>query len=90
MGEDAETVRVWLVERSYGADEDLVTLVYATTDGKRHFRKQLSHNMLWDREITAAREVDPDRLEAVPAGDREQFADEASRMAQRHDPDDTV
>ena len=39
MGEGTE--RVWLVERSYGADEDLVTLVYATADGELHLQKQL-------------------------------------------------
>jgi hypothetical protein len=86
----ADTERVWLVRRSYGADEDLVTLVYATADGRRQLKKQLSHNMLYGTEITAARDVPVDRLESVPDDERDEFADEASRMAERHDPDEAV
>lgn len=84
------TERLWLVDRQYG-DENLVTLVYATTDGERHLRKQLSHAMLRSRPVTAAIEVPADRVEPVPAsGERERFATEAARMAERHDPDDEV
>jgi hypothetical protein len=86
-----DTERVWLVERSYGTDEDLVTLVYATTDGERHLTKQLSHRMLRGRDVTAARNVDADRLETV--GDtetRDRYATEATRMAEGHDPDEIV
>ena len=86
----AETERTWLVERSYGGDEDLVTLVYATHDGRRYLKKQLSHNMLYGKEITAAREIPAERLEAVPDDDRERYATEAARMAEKHDPDDVV
>lgn len=87
----AETERVWLVERTYGSDEDLVILEYATTDGTRHLRNQFSHRMLYDREITAARDVDPDRLEDVTDPEtRERYAEEASRMAAEFDPEDTV
>lgn len=88
MGE--ETERCWLVERSYGGDEDLVTLVYATHDGRRYLKKQFSHNMLYGTEITAARETPTDRLEPAPDEDRKRYATEATRMAEKHAPDDVV
>lgn len=88
MGEEESTC--WLVERSY-SDKGLVTLVYATPDGERHVRMQRSSNMLQSSGVTAAREVDPEKLVPVddPA-DRERYATEAERMADRHDPDDEV
>jgi hypothetical protein len=86
----ADTEQVWLVKRSYGADEDLVTLVYATPDGTRQLKKQLSHSMLYGTDVTAARDVPVDRLEAVPESDQEEYANEASRMAERHDHDEAV
>jgi hypothetical protein len=87
----AEETRVWLVERSYGHDEDLVTLVYATTDGRKQLKQQLSHNMLYGKEITAAREESPEDLDDVKDEEtRERFATEATRMAEKHDPDDEV
>jgi len=87
---DEETERVWLVERSYGRGEDIVTLVYATPDGARVLKRQLSYRMLQGKEITAAREVDSGRLETVSEADREAYAEEAERMMERHDPDDPV
>ncbi|MXR50592.1 hypothetical protein GRX03_03075 [Halovenus sp. WSH3] len=88
---DDEAVRVWLVERSYGSDEDLVTLVFATTDGRYQLKKQLSHNMLYGKTITAAREEPPENLDEVKdAETRERYASEASRMAEEHDPDEAV
>ncbi len=85
------TETVWLVERSYGHDEDLVTLVYATTDGSLHNKKQLSHNMLYGKTITAAKELPAENLEAVTdADDQERYATEAARMVEKHDPDDAV
>jgi hypothetical protein len=87
----AETERVWLVKRTYGSDEDLVELVYATPDGSRYLQKQFSHAMLYGRDVTAAREVESDRLEAVPDEEtRERYAQEAARMAEDFDPDDAV
>lgn len=86
-----ETVQTWLVERSYGNDEDLVTLVYATADGERQLTKQLSHRMLMGREITAGRQISPDRLEAVDDEEtRERYRAEAARMVDSHDPDEAV
>lgn len=85
------TQQVWLVERSYSNDEDLVTLVFATTDGEHQLKKQLSHNMLYGKTITAAREEDPENLDAVKNSEiKERYATEATRMAEKHDPDDEV
>ena len=87
----AEEERVWLVERSYGNDEDLVTLVFATTDGERQLKKQLSHNMLYGKTITAAREEPAENLDEVKDEEtRQRYANEASRMAERHEPADEV
>jgi len=84
----ADTERVWLVERTY-TDKGMVTLVYATPDGGRHLRRQLSEQMLTRTEVTAGMDVDPDRLQ--PTHDEgERYATEASRMADQHDPDDVI
>jgi len=85
-----ETEQVWLVEREY-SDKGLVTLVYATTDGERSITQQRSSQMLSRQDVTAATEVEPDRLEPVEADDlQERYANEATRMTDRHDPDDAV
>lgn len=83
------TERVWLVEREY-TDKGLVTLVYASTDGRRHRQQQRSERMLMRSDVTAGQDVDSDRLEATPESERERYAAEASRMAETHDPDDPV
>ena len=83
----ADEVRVWLVEREF-TDKGLVTVVYATTDGESHLLRQASTNQL--REVTAARDVAPDRLEPTDGDDVERYAVEATRMAGRHDPDEVV
>ncbi|AWB27035.1 hypothetical protein [Halococcoides cellulosivorans] len=85
----SEAVRCWLVERDY-YDEDLITLVYATLDGRRQLTQQKSATLLRQQSITAAKSVDSDRLEPVSDGDRDRYASEAERMADRHDPDDEV
>ncbi|MFB6073714.1 MAG: hypothetical protein ABEJ89_01730 [Haloarculaceae archaeon] len=85
----AET-RCWLVERDYW-DEDLVTLVYATPDGERAVTLQLSTTLLVQDPPTAARTVADEDLERVAdPDDRARYAREASRVAERHDPDDEV
>jgi hypothetical protein len=91
MTESEETVRCWLVERSSYGDERVVTLVYATPEGDRQLTKQLSTNLLLQKAVTAATDVEPGRLEPVEdAETRERYAAEASRMADRHDPDEEV
>ena len=83
--------RLWLVERTY-TDKGLVSLLYATTDGERSLHKQRSMNMLRQgADVTAAVEAGPENLESVDdAETRERYADEATRMADQHDPDDAV
>jgi hypothetical protein len=86
----SEPERVWLVEREY-SDKGLVTLVYATTGGERAITQQRSQQMLTRMDVTAATDVEPDRLEPVEDDDRrERYAHEAQRMAERHDPEEAV
>jgi hypothetical protein len=86
-----DSEQLWLVDRTY-TDKGLITLVYATTDGKRCLQKQRSMTMLQQgADVTAATEADPEDLESVDDPEtREQYADEATRMADQRDPDETV
>ena len=54
-----DSIRVWLVERTYSDDEqNLVILVYATLDGKHYYRKERALTSFDDiRDTTAAIEV---------------------------------
>jgi hypothetical protein len=81
------STRVWLVERSVD-DRGLLTLVYATPDGERALRLERSPHTLG--EVTAAMDVDPDRLGPVEAERRERYSREAARVADRNDPDATL
>ena len=90
---DGDTVRVWLVERTYSdAEQNLIILTDATTDGSRYFRKERALTSFGDvRETTAAVEVEPSNLGAVDDEDeRAQYAAEAQRMAEVHDPADVI
>ena len=94
-GGEAENgrVTVWLVERTYSDDEqNLIILVYATTDGRRYLRKERAlPSFTTERTTTAGLVVSPDRLGTV--GDettREQYATAAKRMADEHEPDDEM
>jgi len=84
-----ETVQCWLVERDF-YDEDLVTLVYATPDGARHVTQQRSTALLMKEQVTAAIEVEPNRLTPVDPDNRDRYAREVDRMAENHRPDDAV
>jgi hypothetical protein len=90
-GNGTETVRAWLVERSYD-DRNLITLVYATPDGTRALRKEQSATVMHQQgsRVTAAVDVARDALAPVDDSDVERYADEAKRMRARHDPDDEV
>jgi len=91
MPESEATVQCWLVERSSFGDERMVTLVYATTDGEYQLTKQLSTNLLMRTAVTAARDVQRERLVTVDdAETRERYATEAQRMADTHEPDEEV
>jgi hypothetical protein len=90
--EDGDPVRVWLVERTYSDDEqNIIILIYATPDGRRYYRKERALTSFTDvRDTTAAVDVDPDNLGSVESQKREQYATEAQRMAETHDPDDVI
>jgi hypothetical protein len=83
-------VRTWLVERSYDS-RNLITLVYATPDGKRAQTRELSSSMLDRIPVTAARDVDPDDLASVDdEARRERYRTEAERVRENNDPDDEI
>ena len=93
MSASEETVRVWLVERTYSDDEqNLIILTYATPDGEQYFRKERALTSFSDvRETTAAVDADPANLGAVDDEElRAQYAAEATRMAEKHDPGDAI
>lgn len=93
MPTGTEDVRVWLVERTYSDDEqNLIILVYATTDGERYFRKERALTSFTDaRDTTAALVVDPDNLGTVDEKDvQKRYAAEATQMADEHEPDDPI
>ena len=82
--------RLWLVERSYD-DRNLISFVYATTNGEYQLRKELSMTLLQQRgPQTAAIEADKSDLNEVDESDRERFATEAQKMAADHEPDDEI
>lgn len=82
----SETVRTWLVERTY-TDRDLVVLTYATPDGERAFTRELASSALDGTSVTAAKDVELDRLSSVEdADDRERYAHEAERVQENNDP----
>lgn len=82
-----ETVQCWLVERTYD-DKGLIRLVYAPTDGSGQYVTERAAAAGVD--ATAAMEVDPEKLGPIDEANRERYEGEAERMAERHDPDDSV
>lgn len=90
---DTNDVRVWLVERTYSNDEQILTiLTSATITGDRYFRKERALTSFTDaRGTTAALDVDATDLGSVDERDlRSQYAAEATRSAEKHDPDDPI
>lgn len=88
-----DRVRVWLVERTYSDDElNVVVLVYATPDGSRYLRKERALTSFADvRDTTAAIDAPPENLGRIDDREtRDRYAAEATRMRDRHDPDDLV
>jgi len=89
----SDSVRVWLVERTYSDDEqNLIILTYATTDGERDLRKERALTSFGDhRETRVSLEADPGNLGTVDDPEtREQYAREATTMAEEHDPNDSL
>ncbi|MFB6089910.1 MAG: hypothetical protein ABEJ97_02520 [Halobellus sp.] len=90
--DDAGTVRCWLAERTY-TDRGLVDMVYATPDGSRVRRKQVSTTVMRQRGSGTAAAVDVDRDDLEPVDDeatRERYAAEVERVREQHDPDDEI
>lgn len=83
--------RLWLVERDYD-DRNLISFVYATTDGDQQLRKELSVTLLRQRgrPVTAAIDVDDEELSPVDPDDRSRYRDAAQQMQASHDPDDEI
>jgi hypothetical protein len=91
MSEDS--VRAWLVERTYSDDEqNLIILVYATPDGEQYLRKERALTSFDDdRPTTAAIDVDVEKLGRVSDSEtRERYAQAASELAADCDPDDEL
>lgn len=84
---DMTEERVWLVEREVDS-RDLLTLTYATPDGSRAYTRTLSAHVV--DEVTAAKDVETAELETVDDGVVDRYAEEATRMQERHDPEDVV
>ncbi len=86
----ADTERLWLVERDYG-DESLVELVYATPDGSQCVVKHFSVQLLRSKEITAAIDVDREKLETVGnEATRERYAAEVERVREQYGADEAI
>lgn len=89
-----DAARVWLVERTYGDDEqNMIILTYATPDGTRDFRKERALTSFTGdhRETSVSLAVDPDNLGSVDdAETRARYASEVERMREQHDPDDSL
>ena len=89
---DNDTVRCWLVERTY-TDRGLVDMVYATPEGSHVRRKQLSTTIMRQRGSGTSAAVDVERTDLDPVDDetvRERYAAEVERMREQYDPDDEV
>ncbi|WP_313695606.1 hypothetical protein [Halorarum halobium] len=89
----ADERRLWLVERTYGDDElNLIILVYATPDGSRYVRKERALTSFADERPTRASITVPrhDLGDVTDESERQRYAEEASRMAAAHDPDDHI
>ena len=86
-----ETIRVWMVERGY-TNRDLITLVYATPDGERAVHNErAAATMGGGSGVSAARDIDPDRLEPVAEEETiERYRQEAERTIENYDPDETI
>jgi hypothetical protein len=89
-----DEIRAWLVERTYSDDEqNLVILVYATTDGERYLRKERALTSFTGpaRDTYAATDAPAENFgDVTDSEERERYAAEARRMATQHDPTDTV
>jgi hypothetical protein len=88
-----ETVRVYLVERTYSDDEqNIVITTYATPDGEQYYRREqaLTSFSGEDPGTPVSMTVDPSNLGTVDPENRETYAAEAGRIAEEYDHDARV
>lgn len=88
-----ESIRVWLVERTFSDDEqNIVIEIYATIDGRRYLRRERAlTTFTGGHETRAALDVEADDLARVGDQDRrDRYAIEASRMRREHAPEDEI
>jgi len=79
-----EGVQVWLVEREYAADRDLIRLRYATIDGEQYVQYEQAATHAPD-DPDHGREVEGSKLvEVADADTRERYQREAERVAEGH------
>jgi hypothetical protein len=93
MPEPDDSVRVWLVERTFSDDEqNIIVHIYATPDGTQYYREERAITSVSNaRETTAAVDVSPHNLGTVEEPDtRERYATEAERMRDEYAPDDVI
>lgn len=83
----SDTIQCWLVERTYD-DKGLIRLVYAPPDGSGQFITERA--AATGADATAAIEVDPEKLDPVEKENTDRYENEAARMAERHDPDESI
>ncbi|MGQ4556694.1 hypothetical protein [Halobellus sp. GM3] len=90
--DDGDSVRCWLVERTY-TDRGLVDMTYATPDGSHVRRKQVATTIMRQRGTGTTAAASVDRSDLEPVDDdamRERYAAEVERMREQHDPDEEV
>ncbi|WP_122090793.1 hypothetical protein [Halalkalicoccus subterraneus] len=82
-----ETLQCWLVERTYD-DKGLIRLTYVPTDGSGQYVTERA--AATGPDATAAMEVESENLGPIDGANAERYESEAERMAERHDPDDSI
>jgi hypothetical protein len=88
----SDTERVWLVFREY-TDKGLLSLTYATPDGRRDYRKERALTSFTGpgRATSVSLEMEPANLGTInDEATRERYAQEVERMREKHEPDDTL
>lgn len=79
-----EGVQVWLVDRDYAEDRDLIRLTYATIDGEQYVQHEQAA-VHADDEPAHGIEVEGSKLvEVADADTRERYHREAERVAEAH------
>ena len=82
--DEAQTRRLWMVERTYSSDSpNILVIVYATPDGCEYLQQERAHHGFARSAPTVTAAID------APA-ERDRYATEAEWMREHHDPEDSV